>query len=75
MCFSKEAEEPRVTDFLSAVDWLKAQGKPLDIVMIVLPNDNKTRYDAIKKQLCIDSPGTTKPFSHSFFPFLLFVRV
>jgi aubergine-like protein len=35
---------------------LALQGYPAQMVLIIVPNDNKTRYDALKTELCLQLP-------------------
>ncbi len=61
-----DLENDRIKTYLDAIDYGVAEatkkGSPPAIVLAIIPNDNKTRYDAIKKLCCHDKPSKPLPF-------------
>lgn len=58
--FRIKLDTDRVSEYVEAIQYGCSQIPNARIVVIVVPNDNKTRYDAIKKLCCIDQPGISK---------------
>lgn len=50
-------ENDRTNTYLEAIVYGREQDPKAQMIVTMLPNDNKTRYDAIKKLCCLDSPS------------------
>lgn len=57
-------ENDSAADFVLAIgkgmDSKQQKQQQLDMVVVVVPNDNKTRYDAVKKFCCFDRSVPTQ---------------
>ncbi len=50
-------DKDRTSDYLESIQRGREKEPEAQMVVCMVPNDNKTRYDAIKKHCCLDKPS------------------
>lgn len=50
-----QTTDETVGQYLRAITYLEQKLSHIEMIVAVVPNDNKTRYDAIKKHCCLET--------------------